>query len=612
MKGALDPVVPKGVSCLRQLGRNGDRKLIGRKSAIQSMCEYIDAIVKQDGRFMSASGKGHQVCATVGHSGKGKSALLEAVAVEQHSVTTRKSLFITYNSSMPVPSMFWESLSKRESNQCLERNLAAALLHGTQVDPQALEKLPEDTRAADAIQEIRSRFSMQEDHTLIVFVDELVKVERRHGKEQAEALVSKCMELQSLAEGSLVFVFSAFTQKQAKGWLSSSGRNLYPVPLEPLRPTEAKEMLLKEINNNPKYGWLEAWLNHKDTAKMQRILASHPRAFFDFLPQCDHMDPTLSLPSVMSRVFEKVDGLDTPMAELIERLQVVLRRPKSDVTGDDALVQKGVLEDSTCFGLRLVPICMRAMAYISGAQLPWQMYIRAAFDADLQCSVITRVQAEGVVRHFEALKRLAFADESAVLSDVYPGAQVGGRIRNCRYSFSPVQGLLRDRLVVYIDDFSPGNSARVMELLSEGRIVVSLKPNEKAIEHLVPLFSEETKELVAVLACQVKAGSSCPQLYVEGDRVPVDKICERLCQAAKAAGLRAINNSLTVIPLLMVNFDCQLASTRFSYVQLHPAALREWLHPLTPLQMLEEPVEDDEPVNFSASELTEDQEDVND
>eukprot|EP00932_Pfiesteria_piscicida_P021335 SRR837773.8125.p1 GENE.SRR837773.8125~~SRR837773.8125.p1 ORF type:complete len:613 (-),score=100.59 SRR837773.8125:204-1847(-) len=530
---------------------------------------------------MSPPGKGRRICATVGASGMGKSALLETFAIAQNKIVGRRALFVTYNTQKPVPTLFWDA-NPTQREFCI----AGALLHAAGVAKEQLLQLARATTASQAVAVIRRQLGMADDHVLVVCIDELLQV--RDSKTIA-MFVSGYMLLQDEQKGKLVVVFSAFAENQVEGWISQSGRQLFPIFLGPLLHAEAKSVLLKEVASSP--GNLATWLQEDFADKVVRVVATHPRSLFDFLPgQVECSPQQQSVPGLVTSVFAQTPRFGELICSARSRFEELLQDRFKEYS-DDVLIQLGLqIEDPKTHERLLVPFLTRALAYSQAQPSPVCQLLRSALDADLLVTKETRVRAEGVVQSFEGMMRLVHGHGR--LDQLFFGAKVGSSLKDNVYSFLPANRPAD--LLTRVDGFGTSSDA-LLKRLRSGQVVVSRKSNEPGIEHMSPLFDNDGT-MVALLVTQIKAGTSPPALYYKnGQRVPPTKVCAELCRRATIVGTKVIGEAtdiIDVIPVVMINSACPLSGSRKA-VQLGHDELALWLHPLMPLQMIEEAEEVD-------------------
>jgi hypothetical protein len=173
------------------------------------------------------------------------------------------------------------------------------------------------------------------------------------------------------------------------------------------------------------------------------------------------------------------------------------------------------------------------------------------------------------------------------LSQLYPTGTIGagiakGVFRVCRDGYEP--GICQVRS---FSKASPKERAGCMKTLAEGSILVSEATNEPGFEYVAPLFDKAGSKLVAVLAVQVKGGTSVPTKVGQDEKIGNQDICGKLLEWTDSCA-STLFDDVRVIPVLLMVAAAPVAKTGVARrsVQVVGLAMQRWLGPLQPLRML--------------------------
>jgi len=323
--------------------------------------------------------------------------------------------------------------------------------------------------------------------------------------------------------------------------------------------------------------------------KIVSVMATHPRAFFEILVKHARKTPyisTGSLSQLLNLVFADPDlrHFGVAAAKAVDPIIEMLRT--DDWTGmpSHELVQEGLIVKDDRGKWMPIPFLIRAVAFATTGRRTLHKELQAIYTADMGISKQTRVHAQDVVLHFECLMRHVLQG-AVTLGSIFRNGIIGDDVRGTEYALCPSTSQPQ---IVQVTNFA--NIHALESHLALGHILLSAHVTEKGVEYLSPLFDPISGSMTAILACQVKGGTSVPT--VKSKRVAQELVCEGLLEWARECGKKAVPQNVMVIPVLvMVNSTCPPASgsTAKTSVQILGPAVQNWLRILAPLQMIDEP-----------------------
>ena len=141
-------------------------------------------------------------------------------------------------------------------------------------------------------------------------------------------------------------------------------------------------------------------------------------------------------------------------------------------------------------------------------------HILYAFAHDQMSGRHREKHAEDVFLHVEAAFRIALGKKATTIAKLFPGARmVQTLLARQVYVAKPHSTETEFKRIARVDNFSDDTTSEVLELLEQGKIVVSNEQNEKAMECVSPLWDLKSKKMI-IVATQVSRRVRAHRVYL--------------------------------------------------------------------------------------------------
>lgn len=549
-----------------------------REDILEAMKVYIARSLRGEGR--SSDGK-FPLLGTSGMRGIGKTTLLlhcvqELVPLVVNESSRQgqptlqaKGSYVTFNgwSGNNMPSLYYRALQPQSSQGDA---FGRALLASCGVNWGTAMKL----NFAQSLQLYKRMLGFTMDESLVLAIDEIGELDRGYNgnskSSPATLLIADLMREMDAANGKLVFVFAHINQEVLNNQQTGSGRVVLPLGLPPLSidvwqksPELATQLLAASA--------------HPEVYQLLLALCGHPRSIFDGLVDAVQQLPSLlSDPTrdslskarlVITRQSKFGDLENALFTERVKQWFSFTREDDPNVT--DQLRRDGLLlrvDDHVEFFL---PLLLQSWAEKYAQPVPrLARHLNMVYAADSQLAAGSEKRMESLMCHYEAVLRLMNKGRTFRLSGFYKTTNVAERVAQRDFKARiPDEGML----VIQVVNFE--NTDAVLQILRQGRLVVSEKTAEEGVEYLAPFIDASSGELL-VAAVQCK--------FVRTE-VKWKDIFLKIHKAMK--GLRA--KGVEYVPVVYTTADQSFvsANTTKNGICLVESDLFDFTKPLGPLRM---------------------------